>query len=63
MDAVVYFKIFNSKLSVIGVEDATLSTRKLAATTLRNVLGTKTLEQILLDRDDISNAMLVRLTD
>jgi erythrocyte band 7 integral membrane protein len=33
------------------------STRLLAATTLRNVLGMKNLSEILADRENISNAM------
>jgi erythrocyte band 7 integral membrane protein len=44
---------------VIAIEDAYMSTRMLAATTLRNILGTKTLEEILLDRDEISRVMQV----
>ena len=38
VDAVVYFKIFESVVSVVNVEDVTKSTRLLAATTLRKVL-------------------------
>jgi erythrocyte band 7 integral membrane protein len=33
------------------------STRLLAATTLRNVLGMKNLSELLTDRENISNAM------
>jgi hypothetical protein len=44
VDAVIYFKIFDPVLSVNRVADAQFSTRLLAATTLRNILGTKTLQ-------------------
>jgi erythrocyte band 7 integral membrane protein len=44
---------------VTNVEDATRSTRLLAATTLRNVLGTKTLSEILQEREHISDMMKV----
>jgi len=37
------------------------STRLLAATTLRNILGTKTLQEILQDKELISNKMQVSL--
>ena len=41
VDAVVYFRISNAIASVSNVEDYARSTRLLAATTLRNVLGIK----------------------
>ena len=46
-------------MSVINVEDANRSTRLLAQTTLRNVLGTKSLSEILSERDNISHVMQV----
>lgn len=57
VDAVVYFKIFDPVLSVTRIADAQLSTRLLAATTLRNILGTKTLQEILQDKESLSNNM------
>ena len=59
VDAVVYFRISNPIFSVINVEDATRSTKLLAQTTLRNVLGTKSLSEILMERDVISNSIQV----
>lgn len=50
VDAVVYFRILNAVVSIINVEDAAKSTKLLAATTLRNILGTKSLQEILSDR-------------
>jgi erythrocyte band 7 integral membrane protein len=44
---------------VTNVEDAPKSTQLLAATTLRNVLGTRTLQEILADRESIAQAMQV----
>ncbi len=55
VDAVVYFRIFNSIASVINVANANMSTRLLAATTLRNILGMKTLQEILQDREHIAH--------
>jgi erythrocyte band 7 integral membrane protein len=57
VDAVVYCRIYNPTMSVTNVEDALRSTRLLAATTLRNVLGTKNLAEVLSDRDNISSNM------
>ncbi|XP_015788185.1 band 7 protein AGAP004871 [Tetranychus urticae] len=55
VDAVVYFRISNAIASVSNVEDYARSTRLLAATTLRNVLGTKNLSEILSERESISH--------
>ncbi|XP_053205779.1 band 7 protein AGAP004871-like isoform X1 [Panonychus citri] len=55
VDAVVYFRINNAIASVSNVEDYARSTRLLAATTLRNVLGTKNLSEILSERESISH--------
>ncbi|XP_064615981.1 band 7 protein AGAP004871-like isoform X1 [Liolophura sinensis] len=57
VDAVVYYRVSNATISVTNVEDANRSTRLLAQTTLRNVLGTKNLSEILSDREQISNSM------
>ena len=59
VDAVVYYRISNATISVTNVEDANRSTRLLAQTTLRNVLGTKNLSEILSDREQISHFMQV----
>jgi len=57
VDAVVYYRVQNATMSITNVEDANRSTRLLAATTLRNVLGTKNLAEILSDRETISHVM------
>lgn len=61
VDAVVYFRISNATISVTNVEDASRSTKLLAQTTLRNVLGTRTLAEMLSDREAISMQMQVLL--
>ncbi|CAF3739273.1 unnamed protein product [Rotaria magnacalcarata] len=63
VDAVVYFRICNPTISVINVENSGNSTQLLAATTLRNILGTKTLQEILSDRENISHLMQVHLDE
>ncbi|CAH8587746.1 unnamed protein product [Schistosoma turkestanicum] len=57
VDAVVYYRVLNPVASVLNIEDAARSTRLLAQTTIRNILGTKDLAQILMDREEISTAM------
>ncbi|XP_065179227.1 stomatin-like [Sycon ciliatum] len=57
VDAVLYFRIFQPILSVTNVTDAGHSTWLLAQTTLRNVLGTKSLQELLSQREQISQEM------
>lgn len=57
VDGVVYYRVFDPVISVVNIEDARYSTGLLAATTLRNILGTKTLQEILREKDDISKTM------
>lgn len=63
VDAVVYFRIHDATTSITNVENANRSTRLLAQTTLRNVLGTKNLSEILADREHISHTMQASLDD
>ncbi|XP_078101882.1 stomatin (EPB72)-like 3a isoform X2 [Sander vitreus] len=57
VDGVVYFRIHCPISSVANVSNAHSSTRLLAQTTLRNVLGTKNLAELLSDREGISHSM------
>ena len=59
VDAVVYYRVSNATISVANVENAHHSTRLLAQTTMRNILGTKNLHEILSERESISRAMQV----
>ncbi|CAF1117427.1 unnamed protein product [Rotaria sp. Silwood1] len=63
VDAVVYFRIYNPIISVTNVANPHISTQLLAATTLRNILGTKTLQEILTDRENISHLMQTHLDE
>ncbi|CAD5118633.1 DgyrCDS7321 [Dimorphilus gyrociliatus] len=63
VDAVVYYRVSNATVSVANVENAHHSTRLLAQTTLRNVLGTKNLSEILSEREAISNSMQLILDE
>merc|ERR1711894_208094 len=61
VDAVVYYKINGPMAAVCNVEDYAKSTKLLASTTLRNILGTKTLAEILSDREVIGESLLTQL--
>ena len=47
----------NATNAIANVDDYKQSAQLLAATTLRNILGTKSLGDILAERDSIANAM------
>ncbi|KAI6180939.1 Stomatin-2-like protein [Aphelenchoides besseyi] len=53
-DATVYFHVINPISSVVNIENARASTKLLAQSTLRNVLGARTLMQILSEREKLS---------
>lgn len=59
VDGVVYYRVQNATLAVANITNADAATRLLAQTTLRNVLGTKNLSQILSDREEIAHSMQV----
>ncbi|XP_034557505.1 stomatin (EPB72)-like 3a [Notolabrus celidotus] len=63
VDGVVYFRINCPISSVANVSNAHTSTRLLAQTTLRNVLGTKNLAELLSDREGISLSMQASLDE
>jgi len=63
VDAVVYYNIVTPLDSVCKVENYDKSTRLLAATTLRTILGTKNLTEILSDRESISHAILHQIDE
>merc|ERR1719282_1562636 len=57
VDAVVYYRVSNPTMATSNIEDYSHSTRLLAATTLRNVLGTRSMAEILSERESISKVM------
>ena len=61
VNAIMYYKVKDCVSAVANVDDYGGSSRLLAATTLRNVLGTKTLGDILSDRESIAQEMQVEL--
>merc|ERR1719382_1179355 len=63
VDAIMYYKVYNATSCIANVDDYSQSTRLLAATTLRNVLGTKNLGDILSERESIAHDMQVTLDE
>uniref|UniRef100_A0A8D0L4C9 Podocin n=1 Tax=Sphenodon punctatus TaxID=8508 RepID=A0A8D0L4C9_SPHPU len=59
VDGVVYYKIQSAVCAVANVANVHLATYLLAQTTLRNVLGTQSLSQILSSREDIAHNIQV----
>ena len=60
VNAIMYYKVCSAINAVTNVDDYSGSARLLAATTLRNVLGTKNLGDVLSERESIANEMQVR---
>jgi len=63
VDAVVYYRVSNPTMATNNVEDYGHSTHLLGATTLRNVLGTKCLADILSEREKIATWMETTLDE
>ena len=57
VNAIMYYKVKDATLAVANVDDYASSAKLLAATTLRNVLGTMTLGDILCKREFIAREM------
>ncbi|XP_046146165.1 band 7 protein AGAP004871-like isoform X4 [Osmia bicornis bicornis] len=63
VDAVVYYRIKEPLNAVIKIANYSHSTRLLAASTLRTVLGTRNLAEILSERETISHTMQTSLDE
>ncbi|XP_058404573.1 stomatin-like protein 3 [Diceros bicornis minor] len=63
VDGVVYYRIYSAVSAVANVNDVHQATFLLAQTTLRNVLGTQTLSQILAGREEIAHNIQTILDD
>ncbi len=55
INAVVYFKIFDASKVVLAVEDYMYAVSQLAQTTMRNLVGSCSLDQLLSEREVISS--------
>ncbi|MCQ2974230.1 MAG: slipin family protein [Bacteroidales bacterium] len=55
INAVLYYKIFDASKAVLEVENFMYAVGQLAQTTMRNVVGSVTLDELLSERDKISS--------
>ena len=55
INAVIYYKVFDAGKALCEVENFQYAVGQLAQTTMRNVVGTVTLDQLLTDRERISS--------
>lgn len=55
INAVLYYKIFDASKAVISVENYNYAVSQLAQTTMRNVVGSVTLDELLSERDKLSS--------
>ena len=62
VNAVIYFRVMDTRKAIIEVEDYLYATSQLAQTTLRSVLGQGQLDDLLSKRDEI-NAHLQKVID
>ena len=54
INAVIYYKVFDAGKAIVEVENFYYAVSQLAQTTMRNIVGSVTLDQLLSDREKIS---------
>ena len=57
INAVVYYKVFDASKAVLEVENFYFAVSQLAQTTMRNTVGTVTLDELLTEREKISETI------
>lgn len=57
INAVIYYKIFDASKAVLAVESYYYAVGQLAQTTMRNVVGAVSLDELLAERDKISESI------
>ena len=57
INAVIYYNIFDAKKAVLSVENYSYAVSQLAQTTMRNIVGSVTLDELLTERDSISTSI------
>ena len=55
INAVIYYKVFNASKCVLAVQNYFYAVSQLAQTTMRNVVGSVTLDELLSEREKLSN--------
>jgi regulator of protease activity HflC (stomatin/prohibitin superfamily) len=57
VSAVVYFRVLNAQMAILGVENYYYATSQIAQTTLRSVLGEVSLDELLAEREKLSKRL------
>jgi regulator of protease activity HflC (stomatin/prohibitin superfamily) len=57
VNAVVYFRVVDPKLAILGVEDYLYATSQLSQTTLRSILGQHDMDELLSDREKLNQSL------
>jgi regulator of protease activity HflC (stomatin/prohibitin superfamily) len=57
VSAVVYFRVLNAQQAILGVENYHYATSQIAQTTLRSVLGEVSLDELLAEREKLSQRL------
>ena len=57
INAVIYYKIFDAGKAICEVQDYYYAVSQLAQTTMRNIVGSVTLDELLSEREKISNGI------
>lgn len=57
VNAVIYFRVVDPRKAILVIEDYYFATSQLAQTTLRSVLGSVPLDELLTNRDDINKRL------
>lgn len=55
INAVIYYNIFDAKKAMLAVENYNYAVTQLAQTTMRNIVGSVTLDELLVERETISD--------
>lgn len=66
INAVIYFKLFDASKAILAVENFRYAVSQLAQTTMRNAVGAVSLDELLSEREKISNeicAIIDKATD
>lgn len=59
VNAVIYYRVSSAEKAILEVEDFYFAVSQLAQTTMRNVVGEATLDELLANRDEIANKIRV----
>ena len=57
INAVLYYKIFDASKAILAVQDYNYAVSQLAQTTMRNIVGSVSLDELLTEREKLSTEM------